>query len=176
MPSQMNAISLQAGLAAAALALLSTGACCDLAARIIPDRVSLGLAAIGLAGRALSGPGAVAASVALATMLFLALAVMHARGGIGGGDVKLMSAVALGLSPAAACHFLLVTACAGGVLAVVHLVARRLPRPACCPAAASRLRRLWTVERWRWRREGCIPYGVAISCGGAWVILPGLGT
>jgi prepilin peptidase CpaA len=176
MASQMNAVLLQAGLAVVALALLSIAACCDLAARIIPDWVSLGLAATGLAGRALSGPGAVTASVVLAAILFLALAVMHARGGVGGGDVKLMSAVVLGLSPAAACHFLLAMACAGGVLAAVHLVARRLPRPACCPVTASRLRRLGTVEKWRWRREGCIPYGVAIACGGAWVIVPGLGT
>ncbi|PPQ26556.1 A24 family peptidase [Rhodopila globiformis] len=172
----MTATSLHTGLALAALALLSAAACCDIVWRIIPDRISLALATAGLVGRGLSGPGAVAASAALAATLFLVLAVVHARGGIGGGDVKLMSAAALGLPVAAACHFLLATAFAGGVLAVAHLLARRLPRPACCPATASRGRRLWTVERWRWRREGCIPYGIAIACGGAWIILPGLGT
>src|SRR5690242_4716092 len=100
------------------MALLSIAACFDIALRIIPDRVSLALAAAGLAGRALSGPAAVAASVALAATLFLVLAAVHARGGIGGGDVKLMSAATLGLPVAAAFHFLLATACAGGVLAV----------------------------------------------------------
>src|SRR5690349_21635308 len=113
MALQMNATSLQTGLAVTALALLSVAACRDIASRIIPDQVSLALAVTGLVGRALSGSGAVAASAALTTMLFLVLAALHARGGIGGGDVKLISAATLGLPVVAACHFLLATALAG---------------------------------------------------------------
>ena len=176
MTLSVSGAALHTGLTMIALALLLIGACRDIASRIIPDWVSVVLAVTGLAGRAFSGVGAIAASVALAAGLFLVLLALHARGGLGGGDVKLMSATALGLPVAGACQFLLATAIAGAGLAVVHLVARRLPRPACCPVTASRMRRLWTVEKWRWRREGCIPYGVAIACGGAWVMLPGLGT
>ena len=160
----------------AGLILLLIAACADLRSRTIPNWISVALAGLGLTGRLLTGPGAAAISVALAAALFLVLSVAHARGGIGGGDVKLMSAVALGLSPLGVYQMLLVTAFAGGVLAVVHLLSRRLPRPACSRPGTSRIRRLWTIEKWRWRRPGCLPYGVAIACGGGWALLAGAGT
>jgi prepilin peptidase CpaA len=122
------------------------------------------------------GAGASATSAGLAVLLFAVLSVAHARGGLGGGDVKLLSAAALGLSPFGLYQMLLCTAFAGGVLAVVHLGSRRLPRTARCRHGASRARRLWTIEKWRWRRPGCLPYGVAIACGGSWALLSGTGT
>jgi hypothetical protein len=39
----------------------------------------------------------------------------------------------------------------------------------------SHLRRLWIVERWRWRRKNCLPYGVAVAAGGFWALLSGAG-
>jgi prepilin peptidase CpaA len=159
----------------AGLALLAMAACRDLMSRIIPNWVSVALAALGLANRAVLGLGAVASSMAFAAVLFLFLAWAHARGGLGGGDVKLMASAALGLSPIGTYHMLLGTAFVGGLLAVVHLMARRRPVVACCPRGASRARRLWTIEKWRWQRDGCLPYGVAIACGGAWAMLSNAG-
>ncbi len=159
-----------------ALTLFVTAACRDLLSRIIPDWISVVLAAVGLANRAILGLGAVATSLALATVLFLLLAWAHARGGLGGGDVKLLSAAAIGLSATGTYHMLLGTAFAGGLLAAVHLVARRRPPVARCPREASRPRRWWTVEKRRWQRDGCLPYGVAIACGGTWAMLSNVGT
>ncbi|MBS0644478.1 MAG: prepilin peptidase [Acetobacteraceae bacterium] len=161
---------------AAAVVLLLIAALSDLLSRTIPDSVSIALAALGLANRALLGFSAVATSAALALLLFVLLAIVHARGGLGGGDVKLVSAAAFGLSPASLYQMLLCMSFAGGLLAVLHLSVRRLPRPARCPPGASRLRRLWTIEKWRWRRPGCLPYGVAIATGGVWALLSGTGT
>lgn len=160
----------------AAVVLLLIAASSDLLSRTIPDWVSVTLAGLGLVNRALIGFGAAATSVLLAFLVFLVLAVAHARGGLGGGDVKLVSAAAFGLSPTGLYEMLLCMSFAGGVLAVAHFVARRLPRPAFSPPGASRLRRLWTIEKWRWRRPGCLPYGVAIATGGVWALLSGTGT
>ena len=67
------------------------------------------------------------------------------------------------------------TALAGGVLVLLHLALRRLPAPTRCPPGAAGPRRVWTIERWRVRRRGALPYGVAIACGGTWAILSGWG-
>jgi prepilin peptidase CpaA len=159
-----------------AVALFIVAASSDILSRTIPDWVSVALAAVGLSNRASLGVGASATSAGLAALLFLVLSLVHARGGLGGGDVKLLSAAAFGLSPSGLYQMLICTAFAGGGLAVLHLIVRRLPRPACSPPGASRPHRLWTVERWRWRRPNCLPYGVAIACGGAWALLSGIGT
>jgi prepilin peptidase CpaA len=65
------------------------------------------------------------------------------------------------------------------VLSLLHLLLRRAPPPARSAtrssARASLARRIVTIERWRIRRKGSLPYGIAIACGGAWVTLTGLG-
>ena len=158
----------------ASLLLLALAAWRDLATRLIPDTLCIALAALGLAVRAASGLWAALASTGVAAILFALLAVVHARGLLGGGDVKLMTATALQFPPDQILHLLLTISIAGGALAALHLTLRRLPAPARRPAGAHPLRRLWTVERWRIRR-GSLPYGVAIACGGAWTLLLGRG-
>jgi prepilin peptidase CpaA len=98
------------------------------------------------------------------------LVAVYARGWIGGGDVKLLVALAIGLPLAGVVQLLTVTALAGGVLALTHLMMRRLPFPSPAPAGASLLRRVWAVERWRNVRHAPLPYGVAIACGGIWTV------
>jgi prepilin peptidase CpaA len=169
--SGLRAVSTYVG-----LTLLALAAYYDITSRIIPDWISIGLAAVGLASRSVLGLGAIATSLGFAVVLFLLLAWAHSRGGLGGGDVKLVSSAALGLPAGGTYHMLLGTAFTGGLLAAVHLVARRQPAVARCPRGASRMRRLWTIEKWRWQRDGCLPYGVAIACGGAWAILSNAGT
>lgn len=75
---------------------------------------------------------------------------------IGGGDIKLLAALALWIAPTSYLTLVVVMALAGGLLTVLiaafHIAARRKGRPA-------------------------IPYGVAIAIGGLWVLsldyLPG---
>ena len=116
-------------------------------------------------------------SVGVAMGLFALLVLAHARGALGGGDVKLAAAMALGLAPVQTYRFVVATILAGGVLSLLHLLLRRAPPPAPLPKKFSRRAplawRIVTVERWRIRRKGSLPYGVAIACGGAWVMLTG---
>ncbi len=159
----------------ASVLLLALAAWRDLATRLIPDSLCIALAALGLAVRAASGVWAALSSLGIAALLFAILAVVHARGLLGGGDVKLMTATAMQFPPDQVLRLLLALSIAGGLLAALHIALRHLPAPARCPAGARALRRLWTVERWRIHRRGSLPYGVAIACGGAWTLLLGRG-
>jgi len=85
------------------------------------------------------------------------LAGLFAVGAMGGGDVKLLAALALWIKPAWFGQLVVVMAMAGGVLTVVMGG--------------------WHVAR-RHRERLAIPYGIAIACGGLWVLgvnyFPGL--
>jgi prepilin peptidase CpaA len=109
-------------------------------------------------------------SLIAATILLLLLIVIYQRGWIGGGDVKLLVALAIGLPLMGVIELLTVTALAGGVLALVHLMMRLLPYPNLAPAGSSLARRVYAVERWRNLRHAPLPYGVAIACGGIWTV------
>jgi prepilin peptidase CpaA len=163
--------------ALAASALLLFAAWCDLATRTIPDSVSIALAALGLMTRAAEGPSAAVGSLLLAAVLFAAFLPVHARGAIGGGDVKLITALAIGLSPPATLDFLLATVMAGGVLALLYLSLRLLPQPS--PLVPQPLawppRRVLALERRRVSRRGPLPYAVAIAAGGILTLMKTFG-
>jgi prepilin peptidase CpaA len=143
----------------------------DLSARMIPDAVSLVLAGIGLAARLQSGGEAALLSLAAASLLFAVLLFCAVRGWLGGGDVKLAGAVALGLSPAAAWDFTLLTVLAGGLLGTIYLAGPYFaPRLAVAPGAGLLLR-LAAVEARRLRRRGPLPYGFAIAAGAMAVLV-----
>jgi prepilin peptidase CpaA len=157
------------------LPLLAWAAWSDLLSRTIPDQACIVLAATGLAVRGSSGAAPLALSAGIAALAFLALAALHARGGFGGGDVKLIAAVLLGLSPLGAYRFLVITILAGGVLAVIHLALRALPPAPPAPAGAVLPWRLWRAERWRVRRQRTLPFGIANAGGGCWAVVSGIG-
>src|SRR6476620_10624250 len=100
----------------------------DIATRLIRNEICLALALLGLAGQ-LASPMQVAQSLIAATILLLLLLVIYQRGLIGGGDVKLLVALAIGLPLVGVMQLLTMTALAGGVLALVHLIMRQLPNP-----------------------------------------------
>jgi Flp pilus assembly protein protease CpaA len=152
------------------IALLLYVATIDVATRLIRNEMCLVLAALGIASQ-LPNPMQVAESLISAAILFLLLFVVYARGGIGGGDVKLLTALAIGFPLAGQIQLLTITALAGGVLALVHLMMRHLPHPKLAPARSSLPRRVYAIERWRHLRHAPLPYGVAIACGGIWTIL-----
>lgn len=87
--------------------------------------------------------------VGIALALFALFAIAFAMGGMGGGDVKLIAALALWLTPLQLPAMLIVMAITGGFITLAMLAwHRRRPHGA--------------------RLE--VPYGIAISFGGLWVI------
>ena len=142
----------------------------DIATRSIRNEICLVLALLGIIGLFASQMH-VAESLIAATILSLLLIVIYQRGWIGGGDVKLLAALAIGLPLMGVIQLLTITALAGGVLALVHLMMRLLPYPKLAPAGSSLVRRVYAVERWRNLRHAPLPYGVAIACGGIWTVL-----
>lgn len=141
----------------------------DVATRLIRNDICLALALLGIAGQ-FANPMLILESLIAATILFLLLFMIYQRGGIGGGDVKLLVALAIGLPLTGVIQLLTITALAGGVLALVHVMMRLLPYPRLAPAGSSLVRRVYAIERWRHLRHAPLPYGVAIACGGIWTV------
>ena len=141
----------------------------DIATRSIRNEICLALALLGIVSQ-FASPMQIAESLIAATILFLLLLVIYQRGLIGGGDVKLLVALAIGLPLTGVIQVLTVTALAGGALALVHLMMRVLPHPRLAPAGSSFVRRVYAIERWRHLRHAPLPYGVAIACGGIWTV------
>lgn len=138
-------------LAGLAIALLFA-AFTDIRSRQISNRLNLAIALAAPLFWWASGlslwPG-VAFQLGIALAAFALFAAMFAAGLMGGGDVKLLTALALWIEPTAFLQLLIVMALAGGALTVVmgaiHFLRRQKERLA-------------------------IPYGVAIAFGGLWVI------
>jgi prepilin peptidase CpaA len=81
--------------------------------------------------------------------VFAVFAALFAGGLLGGGDVKLLSALALWFTPASFLNLLLIMAFVGGLVAVGFVVRRFVFKP---------------------KEPGKLPYGVAITAGGLWVL------
>jgi prepilin peptidase CpaA len=164
-------ISIDYLMTALQVALLAYVAIGDVATRLISNKICLMLAALGIISH-LFEPLQLAESLGGAAILFLSLLLMHSRGWIGGGDVKLLVALAIGLP---VIPLLTMTALAGAVLALMHLTLRRLPYPSLPPVGSSLVRRVYAVERWRNLRHAPLPYGVAIASAGICIVLsPGV--
>ena len=137
----------------AVLAALLLVACwCDLRARTIPNGLNLAVALLAIPfwwtlGLALWPD--VALHFGVAALVFALFAIAFALGAMGGGDVKLVAAIALWLPPASVLALLFLMSVAGGVLTLVMLIRHKLAR------------RTEQLE---------IPYGVAIAFGGLWLI------
>jgi len=141
----------------------------DVATRLISNKISVVLALLGIVSQSAT-PTGILASLVAAAVLFLVLFAIFQQGWMGGGDVKLLVALAAGLPFTGVIQLLTMTAFAGGVVALVHLMMRNLPHPRLAPAGSSLVRRVYAVERWRHLRHAPLPYGVAIACGGIWAI------
>jgi prepilin peptidase CpaA len=143
----------------------------DIATRTIPNVASVLICGIGGLTRLLQvGPSALALSAVTALLLFAVLLVGHARGLIGGGDVKVMAALGVGLSPFDCYQLVVATALAGGLLAGAYLLLSRKLRAKYKYKGTSLLNRVLVIETWRIRRRRPLPYGVAIAAGGAFAL------
>ena len=85
----------------------------------------------------------------LAFVVFWAFAGLFALGMLGGGDVKLLGAIALWFTPMAFLDLLLVMAFVGGAIAVAFVIRRVI---------------------WKPKTQGTLPYGVAITAAALWVM------
>jgi prepilin peptidase CpaA len=142
----------------------------DIATRLIHNGTCVILALLGIASQ-FAGQTHITESLVGATILSLLLIVIYQRGWIGGGDVKLLVALAIGLPLIGLIQLLTVTALAGAVLALAYLMTRLLPYAGTVPPGSSLLHRVYAIERWRNLREAPLPYGAAIACGGIWTLL-----
>src|SRR4051794_13911957 len=139
------------------IVLLVYVAMIDIATRLIRNEICLVLALLGIASQ-FASPMQLAESLIVATILLLLLLVIFQRGWVGGGDVKLLVALAIGFPLMGVIQLLTITALAGGVLALAHLALRLLPCPKLAPAGASVVRRVYAIERWRHLRHAPLPY------------------
>lgn len=156
---------------ALATPLLCFAAARDIATRLIPDPVPIAIAVIGVAARLFEGWAAAGVSLLLAVAVFLVLVPVSARGWLGGGDVKLLSAMAAGLPPGYTWDFVVATVFVGGVLGIAYILGRRLAPETRVVGGATLLRRVLAVEAWRIRRRGPLPYAVAIAGGGVFLLI-----
>ena len=143
--------------------LLVWAAWSDLRSYVIPNRICLAIAALYPAhvlalGSFAPVPGAFAAAAATFAAGFALFAFRVA----GGGDVKLMTAVALWAGPTQIVGFLFMTALAGGLLAAL-LAARAWRHEAEANPDGSVGLRLWAIRGTR------VPYGAAIAIGGLYI-------
>jgi prepilin peptidase CpaA len=143
---------------AAFAGLLVYAACSDMARLIIPNWVSIALAAIfPIAALVAGAPLAAVGLHILFGFGVLAIGfVLFQFNVFGGGDAKLLAAVSVWTGLPAAIPFLVWTAVAGGVLALALLTARQLVPAGAYPAFVDHLL----------KKQNGIPYGVAIMIGG----------
>ena len=139
------AVAQIAALSAACLACVT-----DVTTRRIPNVLTFSTAACALVFHSLSegwsGAGHASAGLVTGLLMFLPLFLLR---GMGGGDVKLLTALALWIEPTWFLKLLLMMALVGGLLTLVMGA--------------------WHIAR-RQRDRLAIPYGVAIAIAGLWVL------
>ena len=118
---------------AAQIPLMIVSAACVVAAIVdawkfrVPNLLTLTLFATGLVFHAcVGGFSGLGESVKGASLGFALLIVVHATGGMGAGDVKLGAAVGAWLGVTTTFHVLIVASLAGGVFALVLILAARV--------------------------------------------------
>jgi prepilin peptidase CpaA len=152
--------------------VLTVAAClaasyCDVRRRRIPNWLTGSVALAAILVHALSGFSAAATSLAVMLVLTAAGALLYARGGIGGGDVKLAIAGSGMLGYPLCVPFLIYTAIGGGVLALLFLLIG-----ASAPPSFTRVVLLTAGQaNGIAARRATLPYAVAFAFGAVAVAL-----
>jgi prepilin peptidase CpaA len=156
------------------LCALIWGAVSDLRLRIIPDRVSLLVAASGLTLAFTLRPVDIYASLGAFVLVFIGLCAIAYYDLVGGGDVKLISAVSLLVPSNDVVVLLLEIALAGGLLSCAYLLARSQLKKALLPPREGRFATQlpWPTAPGSFRQEAAriiagepMPYAFAILGG-----------
>jgi prepilin peptidase CpaA len=137
----------------------------DLLTLTIPNRISLALIVLFFALAPLAGLGATDISMhVIAGFSVLVISIgLFSLGWFGGGDAKLLSAVALWVGFEQLLPYLLYVALAGGAVVILFLQFRSMPLP-----------RFALAQPWAVRlhdRDGGVPYGLALAAG-AFLVYP----
>lgn len=144
------------GIYMAVIAILIWAAATDLKDRRIPNiqpLTILGLFGMLAVTRLIAGDGLAAAAawpLVAGLLVFMFATILFALGLMGGGDVKLMTAVALFAGPTLGTSFVLYVALTGGIVALATLI------------------HSWLISRDP-SEPPQVPYGVAIMASGIWV-------
>ena len=132
--------------------LLLAASWTDIRAREIPNGLNLAIALLAIPFWWASGLALwpdVALQIGVAALVFAIFALAFALGMMGGGDVKMLGALALWLPWESVLALLVIMSLAGGVLTLAMMIRKRLAR------AEGQIE---------------IPYGVAIAFAGIWLI------
>lgn len=139
-------------LSALLVLLLLRAAATDIKARIISNGLNLLIALLAPAWWWANGLALypdVPLQIGLALVVFVIFTALFAMGMMGGGDVKLIAALALWLPLPAMMNLLVIMALAGGLVTIATIIHHRIAKKAGQPQ---------------------IPYGVAIALAGIWVM------
>lgn len=132
--------------------LLLAASWTDIRAREIPNGLNLAIALLAIPFWWASGLALwpdVALQAGVAALVFAVFAIAFYFGQMGGGDVKMLGAVALWLPWDGVLNLLVIMSLAGGALTLAMMLRKRLARAEGQPE---------------------IPYGVAIAFAGIWLI------
>ena len=132
--------------------LLLVAATTDLKSRTIANHLNIAVAVLAPAYWWATGMAFwpdMALQIALGVAAFGAFAFLFAMGWMGGGDVKLLAALALWLPFVPFIKMLMIMSILGGILTLIVIAVHRIRKLSANPE---------------------IPYGVAIACAGLWVI------
>jgi prepilin peptidase CpaA len=153
------------GLAITVLAIIAFG---DVRTRRIPNLLPAAIAILGIMRMILVHDPVVASqTLAAGTAVFAAAFLLFSRGIVGGGDAKLVAAVALLISYHDLFGFLFLMSLFGGALALVILARDKIRHR---PLILSRPGRISSTTHAggdsRAAAPSTVPYGVAIAAGG----------
>lgn len=154
---------LQVSLLLVSIAIVLGAALHDVAARTVPNWMSAALAVLGLMVQAASGH--LIAGVLAGLIVFIAAAFCWRRGWMGGGDVKLLGAVAIVVPAGYVFRFIAAVTLTGAVLAVIYLIAHRVVPAPVAGRPVRLIARAIRAECWRISRGGPLPYALAIAVG-----------
>lgn len=134
-----------------------------MAARTVPNWMAGALAVLGLLVQAASGH--LIAGLVAGLIVFIVAAFCWRRGWMGGGDVKLLGAVAIVVPAGHVTQFVIAVTLTGAALAVIYLIARRVVPVPAARRPARFIPRAIRAECWRINRGGPLPYALAIAAG-----------
>jgi prepilin peptidase CpaA len=163
--------AVQTAVIVVAAGILTIIAYCDVLTRRIPNMLSVTVMALALVRIILVGnPVAVTHTLAAGTVIFIATFLLFWRGAIGGGDAKLITAMALLVGYQNLIGFLFLMSLFGGVLALAALAQDKL-RPRLVRLSPGANRRSLVEATQTVPEEPTVPYGLAIAAAGAIMLI-----